>query len=382
MIYDRRTGAKFFPVISGAESGAGAGLAMLALRCLSTIYYVGYRLRLRRYEAREKTNAGAPVISVGNITLGGTGKTPVCIYLAKRIAATGLKVGIATRGYGREGGGTVILKDAGAVRSWHLCGDEPVLFLNEPSVSAVAVDADRARAARALASEHGCDVILLDDGFQFITLERNVDIVVIDAGNPFGYGRLFPAGLLREPLSELARADVFWIAKGETIGDKEREELRKRLNRDYPGKPVIESRYGPSGFVAYKQPDTILDVDSLRGRPVLCVSGIGNPESFEALIRKITEREIFSFRFNDHHPFGDGDLSRVEDEAVRSGVEYIVTTEKDAARLPGHFKPRCRWLVLRVEVEVTGGAGDVDVIVSLCEKLARRDSLPYNMKKF
>ncbi len=379
MIFDRRSGAKWFPVISGSRTGVTAGIIMLALRALSVLYLAVYRYRFKRYRRRGRTNAGVTVISVGNITLGGTGKTPVCLYLAKRAAERGLKVGIATRGYGREGGGTVILDDMGAERSWHLCGDEPMLFLKEPAVSVVAVDVDRIRAARVLSSQHACNVILLDDGFQFISLERAVDIVVLDAGNPFGYERVFPAGLLREPLGELARADFFWIAKSETVEEEKRVSLRKRLNRDYPGTPVIESAYSPAGFVAYKQNGQRVETDAVRGRSVLCVTGIGNPESFEALVRNMTERETISFRFNDHHPFGDGDLSKVEDEAVRSGAEFIVTTEKDAARLPGHFKPRCRWLVLKVDVQITAGTENVEAILSLCEKLARRDALSYNM---
>ncbi|MFA6451204.1 MAG: tetraacyldisaccharide 4'-kinase, partial [bacterium] len=250
MIHDMRRGAKLFSIVSGERSGAGAALTRLGLRGLSAIYYAAFRRRTGKLSRIEKTRVSAPVISVGNITLGGTGKTPICLYLATHYAARGLRVGIATRGYGREGGGTVILKEAGNARSWHVCGDEPMLFLNDPSVYAVAVDADRSRAAGVLAGPEGCDVVILDDGFQFITLERDVDIAVLDAGNPFGHDALFPAGLLREPVAALARADVIWIAKAETVSDDALAGIRERLTREFPGKPVIESRHEPSGVVA------------------------------------------------------------------------------------------------------------------------------------
>lgn len=365
MIVDRRMGYRLYPVMSGERADPVASLLRFGLKGLSTAYYLGYRRRMGRFKKRKADRIGVPVISVGNITLGGAGKTPVCRYLATKMSGRGRKVGIATRGYGREGAGAVALERGRGVKSWHACGDEPLLFLNDPAVSAVAVDVNRTRAARELAERLGCGAVILDDGFQFITLERDLDIVVIDAGNPFGFDRLFPAGLLREPVRELRRADLLWIAKCDSVSAAEKAETRARLDREFPGIPVVESRYEPSSLYFADNPGEKVPIDEIKGKKVLCMSGIGNPEAFEKTVERIAGCEKIAFRFPDHHPFGDGELRKVEDAALKSGAEYIVTTEKDAVRLPGHFKARRRWLVLRVEVVVTAGGEKLDSMLFL-----------------
>ncbi len=371
MTIDNRRGAKMYPIMSGEKKGASAALTRAALAALSGVYKSAYEKRMARLQKKEKARIDAPVISIGNITVGGTGKTPVCLYLAREFAARGRKVGIATRGYGREGGGTVLLNDGNEAKSWHNCGDEPMLFAADPAVHAVGVDINRALAAKELVDKAGCDIVLLDDGFQFITLHRDIDILVFDAGNPFGYEKLLPAGLLREPLSSIARADVFWLAKTDSVSVKQKNEIVGRLAKEQPYKPIVESHYEPAGFAVYRQSE-IISADSIESSKALCISGIGNPEPFERLIGKLSGTPPLAVRFEDHHPFGDGELARVEDEAIRAGMDFIVTTEKDAARLPGHFKPRCKWLVTKIDVKVTNGADVVERILTLPENLFRR----------
>jgi tetraacyldisaccharide 4'-kinase len=365
MIEDKRRERALYQIVSGEHGGAAVSLARLGLAGAAAAYYLGWRMRTRRLERRQKDRLGVPAISVGNITLGGTGKTPVCRYLARELSARGRKVGIATRGYGREGAGTVILDGNFDPRSWHLSGDEPLLLAKDPAVAAVAIDANRTRAARALTTRIGCDIVILDDGFQFVTLERDFDIVVIDAGNPFGFERLFPAGLLREPLSGLGRADLFWIAKGESADEEKKAAIRERLGREFPGIPVVESCYEPAAFTDLDSPGIRIPIEAMKGAKLLCMSGIGNPESFEKAIVRVTGGERLAFRFTDHHPFGEGELMRVEDVALKRGADFIVTTEKDAVRLPGHFKPKRRWLVFHADVAVTAGSEALEPIFAL-----------------
>jgi len=365
MIIDRRRGRNLYPVVSGERDGPLGAACSLGLKGLSVLYRVAYERRMRMLERRRRDRIGVPVISVGNITLGGTGKTPICRYLAKELTSRGRRVGVATRGYGREGAGTVVIDSGFDRRSWHTCGDEPLLLAKDPAVTAVAIDADRARAARMLAERAGCDVVILDDGFQFVTLERDFDIAVIDAGNPFGFEKLFPAGLLREPVESLRRAGLFWLAKLESVSDDKRDEIIRRLNAEFPQTPVVESRYEPAALDSLIETGVDVGIEHLRGMKVLCVSGVGNPESFERAVERLTGRERIAIRFTDHHPFGEGELSEVEDVALKCGAEYVITTEKDAVRLPGHFKPRCVWLVLRVNVVVTAGGGDLETMLSV-----------------
>ncbi|MFA6450978.1 MAG: tetraacyldisaccharide 4'-kinase, partial [bacterium] len=156
--------------------------------------------------------------------------------------------------------------------------------------------------------------------------------------------------------------------------------IRERIAREFPGKPVIESRHEPSGIVAYKQCCEAPGAGDMIGRKLVCVSGIGNPAAFENVVARITGQENPAFRFDDHHPFGVGDLSRVEDEAIRCGADYIVTTEKDAARLPGNFNPRCRWLILRVDIAIIAGGGHAEEILTLSGNLFRKAAAPYNIQ--
>lgn len=350
---DRRRGSSLYPVISGQRKDIAAMATRAALSGASALYAQAHNKRMRKYSKMEKTRPGVPVVSVGNITLGGTGKTPICRFLARKYEENNMKVGIATRGYGREGAGTGILRSGKEVLDWHNCGDESVLYVTGTKDVVVAVDPDRSKAAMVLEKEHGRDVILLDDGFQFVTLDRDVNIAVIDSKAPFGYGKLFPAGLLREPVSSLERANLFWLPKADLMDSGTKESVMKRLGKEFSGRPVVESVYQPARLRTLFADGSTQPVGALSGALALCVSGIGNPEAFETMVSRLSGIEPRSFRFTDHHPFGEKDLRDVEDEALRRSVDIIVTTEKDAIRIPGYFNPRCEWWSLEIGVSVT-----------------------------
>lgn len=350
---DRRRGSSLYPVISGQRKDLAAIATRTVLSGMSSIYTQAYKSRMRKYEGMAKTQLGIPVVSVGNITLGGTGKTPVCRYLAKQYEDSSMKVGIATRGYGREGAGTGILRSGKEVLDWHNCGDESVLYITGTKDVIVAVDPDRSKAAVALEKDFARDVVLLDDGYQFVTLARDVNIAVMDSKAPFGYGKLFPSGLLREPVSSLERAHVFWLAKADLMDLSQKEHVIKRLQKDFGGRPIVESIYRPRCCRTLFGGGTAHPVGALSGALAMCVSGIGNPEAFESLVERLSGIAPHNFRFTDHHPFGEKDLRDVEDEALRKSVDVIITTEKDAVRIPGYFNPRCEWWSLEVGVSVT-----------------------------
>ncbi len=364
---DRRKGSALYNIISGERRDPAAVAARFALENMSRIYRRGVQARMRKLDARQKDTLDVPVISIGNITLGGTGKTPVCRRLAELLEERGRKVGIATRGYGREGGGIEVLDTQRKNIDWHQCGDEPLLYLRGTQNTVVAVNVDRCKAAETLTEEHGCDVVLLDDGFQFVTLHRDVNIVVFDPLSPLGFEKLLPAGMLREPLESLHRATHFWIAKADAMPDDIRDSLQARLAKDFPDIPVIQSRYAPVGAPKLGEESIMLPIEDLKGRKALCVSGIGSPEPFEKLVGELTGNVPLLFRFTDHHPFGEKDLRDVEDRAVKSRADVIVTTEKDAVRIPGFFSPACEWRVITVKIEILSGAGHVEEILDICD---------------
>ena len=304
-----------------------------------------------------------PVVSVGNITAGGTGKTPVCQDLAERLHRAGVRAGIATRGYGRTGADPLTISPGGAPADWRVTGDEPLLYLARGHTAAVAVDPDRFRGGAALAAR-ACRVVLLDDGFQFVTLKRDADIVCLDARNPFGYGRLLPRGTLREPLSALARATLFWLTHAPDPAAPHVAETLRRLAAAHPLTPVALSRHAPRDLLALGDGAT-LPADSIQGQRLCALSGIGSPESFELSVETLCGVPVLAVRHQDHHPFTDADLRAAETLARAERCDAVITTEKDAVRVPGSFTPGLPWLVLRIGIEVMQGEEHIQKIVDL-----------------
>ncbi|HXY97200.1 MAG TPA: tetraacyldisaccharide 4'-kinase [Steroidobacteraceae bacterium] len=288
------------------EGGSAALLAPLAwiYAALSGARRGAYRLGLLR--ARRLTQ---PVVVVGNLTVGGTGKTPLTIYLARELTAAKLKVGIVSRGYGRRSGEARYVH---ADSDWRDVGDEPVIIARRTGCPTM-VAADRVAAARTLIAR-GADVIVSDDGLQHLRLPRDVEIVVIDGSRGFGNGRLLPAGPLREPLAALGRADVVVVNGGPAHGSLERMLPAAALSMRLVAQPAVrlDGRGVPS------------ELASFRGRRVHAVAGIGNPQRF---FRELTAAglEVIAHPFPDHHPFTASELA-FGDELP------ILMTEKDAVK--------------------------------------------------
>jgi len=287
------------------------------------------------------------VISVGNITWGGTGKTPTVEYIAKKMIAKGRRPAILSRGYGRRW-----TMDEGRGTNFEAMGDEPfMLKLNLPGVP-ILVGEDRRKTGRRAIEEHKVDTIILDDGFGHWRLIRDLDIVVIDALNPFGNNHLIPRGILREPLSSLKRADVFLLTRV-NLAQNDIEPLRKRLNYINPQALIVESVHNPINLSDQKGNRHSLDY--LKGRNLCIVSSIANPDSFKKTILNLGADISLNFSFPDHYAYREDDLKKIIASCNKASLRTIVTTQKDAVRLSIlESKDRdIELLILKIEIKIT-----------------------------
>ncbi len=304
-------------------------------------YGLGVRVRGALYDAHllnAERVEGLRVISVGNVNVGGTGKTPAVLHLAEVLVQAGRKVGILTRGYGRRAKQPLTFTGQDPLPSVEEAGDEPLLLARRCPRARVLVGADRRALAKRARDEFGLDVVLLDDGFQHRRLARDEDIVVVDEAAGFGNGRLLPRGPLREPLSALHRATLFWV----------RAVSSPTPHLPLPPGPQVRTRYQPTAWV--DSSGTLHPPEALSGVPVLALAGLARPGGFLRTLRQLGTDLRGTALFPDHHRFTPGELRAVEASAARQGAR-VVTTEKDAVRLPAGF---AAWTV-RLGVEVLEG---------------------------
>ncbi len=298
----------------------------IPLTPLSWLYGLAVRARNARYEAAEAVRkVGVPVISVGNLTVGGTGKTPVVAWLAKRLVDRGVPTAVVSRGYGgRAGRGPLLVSDGSGPRVHaDVCGDEPFLLARSLPGTAIWVGSERVGVATA-ARTAGARVIVLDDGFQHRRLYRDLDIVLIDSLDPPARAALLPAGRLREPLSSLRRAHVVLATRCRS--DEDLDRVRAVVGRYSPVAPVLAARHRPAGFF---DPD---GRPSPRPARALGFCAIGNPASFRDDLAGVGV-ELAGFRsFRDHHRYRAEEISGLA-RVARSLDAVPVTTEKDLARI-------------------------------------------------
>lgn len=273
-----------------------------------------------------------PVICVGNITAGGTGKTPTVMHLARLFQKRNFRPVVLTRGYKRKSKKPILpVSDGKAILTTpQESGDEPYLIASGLKNVPVVVGADRYITGMFSKEHFDADIFILDDGFQHLKLYRNINILLIDASNPAGNGSMLPAGILREPLAGISRADCIIISRADE-GDKSKAEA---LVRSYNKKaPVYYSSLKVSGIMdSYRK---TYSRDYINGKSLLLFSGIGNPGSFKRSVIEnggIIKREI---RFPDHHWYNNKDMERISLEAERLSAEAIITTEKDMTRING-----------------------------------------------
>ena len=317
---------------------------------LTPVYGAAVRTRARAYRRGwfHANRVPVPVISVGNLTFGGTGKTPTTIALVRDLVRRGRHPGVLTRGYGREDRTPQVLVGPSPRARPELVGDEPLEMASRLPGVPIVVDSDRARGARE-AMSCGADVLVLDDGFQHLQLARDLDLVLLDAGDPFGGGRLPPRGRLREPVTALARADAVLVTKLAS-GDREvLDEIRSRIDGIRTGLPVLGASLE---VVQVRTPEGSLDAGQLRACRVVLVAGVARPEGFVDVVRRTGAHVVATRWFPDHHVYDRDDLRRIADEAARHQA-VVVTTAKDAVKMP----PDAAW-VLEVDMVPHGGSWD------------------------
>lgn len=291
------------------------------LGALSTAFRATVALRRRAFElgllSRTRV-AGAFVVSVGNVNVGGVGKTPVVVFLAQWAQRCGRRVAVLSRGHGRLDRASRDF-DASALPPWSEVGDEPRLIAQK--LPGVRVFVGRSRLALAQAArDRGYDFLVLDDGMQHQRLERDVELVVVDGARGFGNGKLLPSGPLREAPSSLERAHVVWLKEGE-----------RALELSLPEKPLVRARHAASAVV--DPSGALWPLSELRGARVIALSGIGDPDALSTSLRALGAQVLEVQAFADHHPFTAQEISAALARA-RSTQARVVTTEKDAARLP------------------------------------------------
>ena len=332
-------------------------------------YAAGVAVRRWSFDAglRRARRLSVPVICIGNLTTGGTGKTPATIALVQRLRNRGLAVGVLLRGYGREGEGIGIAADPSGHRAaWQRVGDEAALLAERLPRVPVLVGADRFQAGREALGRFPLDVLVLDDGFQHRHLHRDLDLVMVDATDPLGGGHLLPRGRLREPSSALRRAGALLLSRSDQV--KDLDGVRRLLLRAAPGVPQILTRHRPARLTDLEGPGTH-PPGVVRGRRVLAVSGIARPAAFHDTLSGLGATLAGRLPFPDHHPYRPADLETIIRAADAARAEWIVTTEKDAVRLRAVAAARAERypiLVLGVELEVTQGEEILDGLLRRC----------------
>jgi len=324
-------------------------LLLFPLTLLSLLYGALVRTRTLSYSLglTGKKRLPCPVISVGNITVGGTGKTPLVMALARKLKEKGISVAILSRGYkGKKAGGRWVGDGSGVFLSPEDAGDEPFLMADSLKDIPVLVGKDRFAGGRMALQKLELDGFLLDDGYQHLQLYRDLDILLVDSQTGFGNGRLLPRGILREPLSHVRRAQVFLLTKVEA--PESCRSLEQRLRKIHPSAAIFHSHYEPVGW---KGPGNEREgLHHLRGKKALALSGIGGPGHFSALLRMCGIEIVDEAVFPDHHLYTGKDLASVEKRMKEA--EYVLTTEKDLVRLKrlpiGHLPIRA----LRIEMRI------------------------------
>ena len=370
-------------VILEERRGKAADLVRLILLVLSKVFLLIVKLRRFLYNVRilRDSTLGVQVIASGNITVGGTGKTPVVEKFARELQNQGRTVAILSRGYRSKppplskrlldrillrsdttpprvvSDGKSLLLDS------ETAGDEPYMLASNLKDVVVLVDKDRVKSGRYAIEKFGCDTLLLDDGFQYWKLAgRRRDIVLIDCQAPFGNEYLLPRGTLREPGSHLARASTIFITKS----DGNTARLRARIAKHNSTAGIIECVHQPLYFEDVFTGERH-DLDLLKGKKVAALSGIAQPESFENSLLKLGADLVYSKRFADHHRFTQQEILNAVNRGKKRQAQIILTTQKDAVRFPKIDRRDLPFYFMRVEIKIVTGAKDFnDCVRQIC----------------
>jgi len=289
-----------------------------------------------------------PVISFGNLTVGGTGKTPAVIWCARYLLERGMKPGIASRGYNPEAADAGVANDEARLLSEALPGVPHVW------------NADRAAAAAALVKEHDCNLVILDDGFQHRRIHRTVDFLLVDALNPWGHGYMMPRGLLREPVSSLRRASCVIITHSNLVGSDELIRIRRRIWEIEEAVKLAEAVHRPESLVVDGE---TREPESLKGMRVFAMCGIGSPYSFVTTLGHLGAEVVGIRSFADHHIYTDEEINGVFAEAAARRAQLVVTTQKDRVKIGAREAVKVPLAELRIDFDIIRGRGTVTNIL-------------------
>jgi tetraacyldisaccharide 4'-kinase len=333
-------------VITGCNNN-GYGWFVPFLSMVSKVYGGAVKLRRIFYKKAvlKSKRLPCPIISIGNITVGGTGKTPMTIYVAQVVKQLGYKVAIISRGYkGKaEKGGGIVSDGKMLLMTPEIAGDEPYMIANRLKDVPVIVGKNRFKASRLAIRKFDSDVIVLDDGFQHLKLRRDLDLVLLDYRKPFGNGHLLPRGVMREPASALLCANAIILTRSDTVNDNETSSLPKKLRPYERKKPVYRTFHHPFVYKIINGEKKIFEKnmqaalrqnsDCIKGRTVFAFSGLADNHDFRQTVKSLKCNVSGYMEFPDHHSYSDRDLKDISAAAKRSMSECLITTEKDYVRI-------------------------------------------------
>lgn len=314
---------------------SGAWLWHHLLAVGAALYARGLQHDQRR-AIRRRRELSAYVLSVGNLVVGGTGKTPLCLWLARHLHHLGYRPAILSRGYRRRHDDLARVPSGGeSSRAVSAFGDEPVLLARRAKPIPVWVSRDRWQAGTFAVQNDDANLLILDDGFQHLGLKRDLDLVLLDARSPLGNGALLPLGPLREPPGNLARADAIVLTRADDPGRTAK--TRAMISRLLPGKPAFACRHRLTGL-RVGLTGQLVSLEALRGKKVVAFAGIARPETFFHLLQEAGMVICDGFPFPDHHRYRDRDFLMLRRAMAESETAFLVTTEKDLVRLPQGFQ--------------------------------------------
>lgn len=375
-------------VIYDRRHGQAAETMSAFLYALSFLFSGIVKLRWYLYEHRILRNKplGCLVVVVGNLTVGGTGKTPVVEKFARILTERGRKVAILSRGYkskkeplpkklwrkfthGEEAPPKVVSDGEQVLLDSEVAGDEPFMLASNLPGVVVLCDKNRVKAGSYAIRKFGCDTLILDDGFQYLPLKGKLNLLLVDKTNPFGNQHMLPRGILREPIKHLSRASYIFLTKSDGVRDEALMELIREHN---PAAEIIECAHKPQ-FLQRVDSSERLELDALQNARIAAFSGIASPESFETMLRGFGAEIRYNQRFLDHHRFTREEIQDLYGRADELELDMIVTTEKDAVRLFDDIKAETPVYYLRLEIDILSGEEDF-------EGAAARICLPRNKR--